>query len=455
MTIDWNKLLTKKRFGKEDRNNEEDVFVKDIRRIIYSTPFRRMQGKTQAFVFPEIDHIRNRLTHSLEVANVCQEMVTRFLKKYNGQCAVDEEYHQDFINCAYAAALLHDIGNPPFGHMGEFAIREYFQNLYEKKALDIDEEDMRDFMSFDGNAQGFRIITRLTNWREQGGMRLSYATIAAFIKYPFTTTPTNKILNDLRKYIQRFNEGTENEYFIMKKYGIMKSDIGIFNTIMEACGLPKHEEGIKRHPIVYFVEAADDICYITTDLEDSYRLLIGSSKDNAAINILGKLAGIDPSDIKNDISDPAAQAAYLRSKAIDKLIDYCIEKCQEGNRWVNMLRGNINVSLIEPLENGRGISGVLYEAKQFCENFIYKEKNKLIKEYKGREIIRFLLSFFVEGILFGNGIMSDRIKYILPEEYRYILEENTGGHYATLQTILDYVSGMTDKYALKLYNELR
>ncbi len=426
MSVDWDKILTKKRFGKEE--GEENVYVKDIRRILYSTPFRRMQGKTQVFVLPEIDHIRNRLTHSLEVANICQEITTRFLRKYTGRHPVPPEKHSDFISCAYAASLLHDIGNPPFGHMGEYAIRQYFKNFFDihRDKIQMSNSRKKDFLIFDGNAQGLRIVTKLAGWRENGGLRLSYSTIAAFIKYPFTS---------------------DSEYAQIKnKYGVAQSEIDDFHRIALHCTLSRDNGVINRHPVVYFVEAADDICYITTDLEDAFRMM---GYNTEARNILERLSG---TTTDKNIIDPAAQVAYLRSKAIDRLIDLVVKEAIDN--WSDILDGSF-FSLINPTQDCDGLLKDLYDAKEFCKNYIYHDQEKLIKEYKGYNVLSFLLDFFINHIIFGKGNLSERAKYVLPKEYMQTIEKRPNNHYAIMQTIVDYISGMTDNYALKLYESIQ
>lgn len=252
----------------EDKTTEvRTPFMKDTDRIIYSSPFRRLQDKTQVHPFPGTDYIRTRLTHSMEVSTVGRSLglaigrdVVKRHKLDDGNDPLNQIDQSDFGNVLAAACLAHDIGNPPFGHAGEDAIRHWFldDKYHLLKAVNVPEK-RADLKAFEGNAQGLRILTRLAGWREQGGLRLSCATLGTFMKYPMGSRVTG--------------QNIENEE-IRKKFGYFQDDKKIFESIADTLGLlPVSNDcgGRSRHPLSYLLEAADDICYLIVDLEDGYK----------------------------------------------------------------------------------------------------------------------------------------------------------------------------------------
>lgn len=265
-SMEWEKLLSPRRYreGPTPHDTSVNVFQEDAGRIIHSTPFRRLQGKTQVHPFPAYDYLRTRLTHTSEVAHVGRVIATEAMRKLQGR---PKDFEPSMAgDIVYAACLAHDLGNPPFGHIGEYAIQTWFLRLKEANSHAICADlfaDARanDFLNFDGNAQGFQILTRLTGWRNNGGLQLSYATLGAFSKYPHSS----RMAGD------------------KKKFGYLFHDKDAASTIFDGLSMPRRDEttetqiavrdpAYKRHPLAYIVEAADDICYLTTDIEDAGRM---------------------------------------------------------------------------------------------------------------------------------------------------------------------------------------
>ncbi|MFY9827700.1 MAG: dNTP triphosphohydrolase [Rhodoplanes sp.] len=229
------------------------VFQKDAQRIIYSTQFRRLQGKTQVHPFPVYDYLRTRLTHTIEVGNVGRIIANQIEKELARQG--DLEYASCFGDITYAACLAHDLGNPPFGHVGEYAIQCWFSEMQTKSSIVAevlsDEGAKNDFLHFDGNAQGFRILTRLAGSRDEGGLRLANATIASFCKYPYSS---------------KYSTASK------KKFGFYLEESSYADQIFQSLGMIKDGTAVyKRHPFAFITEAADDICYLTTDIDDAVR----------------------------------------------------------------------------------------------------------------------------------------------------------------------------------------
>src|SRR6185312_8848969 len=238
------------------------MYVQDLDRITFSAPFRRLANKTQVHPLYDNDHVHHRLIHSLEVSSV-----GRTLGMDVGQWLVDERKLGDIkpdkiSGIVQAACLAHDIGNPPFGHSGEQAIGAWFEDRLSAPTgicERLDPKHHQEFKKFEGNAQGFRILARKEMYVDEGGMRLSLAVLGAFTKYPATAN---------------ISAEKPEAYCGLKKYGLFENDAGLFAEAAEALGLPEMRSAggrwWKRHPLVFLMEAADDICYNIMDLEDAF-----------------------------------------------------------------------------------------------------------------------------------------------------------------------------------------
>lgn len=441
--MDWSQLLSDRRFtgsltGKAPAGESESisVFQKDAERILYSTAFRRLQGKTQVHPFPIFDYLRTRLTHTVEVAHVGRVIATDAAK-------VLQRKHSEInpIDCGdivYSACLAHDLGNPPFGHVGEYAIQSWFEERSEtdscvKEVLD-DPSQRNDFLHFDGNAQGFRIVTRLTGWRDRGGLQLSNAAIGAFSKYPYASIHSR---DD------------------KKKFGFMHEDRGYAEQVYEALGLIKRDDGrYCRHPLAFIVEAADDICYLTTDVEDAFRM--NHISFTTATNILEKICrkgGKMGRYEQLNEHEEQDQIAYLRSGAISALMEAAVENfVQQADE---MLKGNFSGSLVETPE----FTGYIAEIRDLCRKKIYTERRKVETEAAGIDVVMTLMNNF--GSMISKLKTSGESKLNVKEAHYFnLFPDYTRGKllsatpYQCYLYLTDYVSGMTDRYALDLYSKI-
>ena len=454
---------------KEDDKQSEvrSPFVKDSDKIIYSSAFRRLKDKTQVHTFPGSDYVRTRLTHSLEVSSVGRTLgmaLGRYLqgqKKINPNGREDPPDPADLGNVVAAACLAHDIGNPPFGHSGEEAIRHWFEQETEdiKRLLEpVRPEEINDLKCFDGNAQGFRILTRLQAWREEGGLRLTCATLGVFQKYPRGSYVTNPITNKKGPWKN-------------KKFGYMQEDRNAFKIVAGELGLISlcDDDGIWcRHPLAFLLEAADDICNAISDIEDGYKYK--KIDFDKAKNSLRNIALEAPPHWKTkDIDLPEEKynrdeiIGYLRAQAIGVLIGQTIEvyKQREGEIMAgefvtresdgDMKDGNLmdEVTSLDELET----------IKELCKENLFHDESTLRAELAGFEVIRGLLEIYTTALKAfeknqwkPEGLSSGYSKaFELLKKSTYIPEDR----YEWLLRVIDYTSGMTDNYAVDLYRRLK
>jgi dGTPase len=282
--MNWEQLLSLKRQGdtfKRLRKEQDDTrlgFEVDYDRIIFSAAFRSLQDKTQVIPLSKTDFVHTRLTHSLEVSVVGRSIGRLVGKKIIEKYPYLQEIHgfqmNDFGAIVAAASLAHDIGNPPFGHSGEKAIGEYFSNGNgQKYQTALSKKEWQDLIDFEGNANGFSVLTSSRPGNE-GGLRISYATLGAYMKYPKESLP-KKPTSDIAD----------------KKYGFFQSDVKFFKEVASELGMISNKSGndigFERHPLAYLVEAADDICYTIIDFEDGMNL--GLVSEDYALEYLIKL----------------------------------------------------------------------------------------------------------------------------------------------------------------------
>src|SRR5512143_3040471 len=308
--MDWNRLLSCVRLGMASRRAASEArtdFQRDFDRIVFSAAFRRLQDKTQVFPLSQSDYVRTRLTHSLEVSSVGRTLGTKVGDSVIRRHRLQEVYPQDFGATVAAACLAHDIGNPPFGHSGEDAIRLWFATSTTGKDVleQLNPVQQEDFLRFEGNAQGFRLIARLQSPDNRGGMQLTCATLGTFTKYPRAS----------------WLEGTEPAGIAFKKFGFFQDDADLFAEMAGELGLTNVAPGAwRRHPLAYLVEAADDICYRIIDIEDAFRL--SQLPYEEVRNLLLPLAGQDKVAPRlESINDLKERIAYLRAKAIGNIIE--------------------------------------------------------------------------------------------------------------------------------------
>jgi dGTPase len=440
--MNWEQLLSLKRFGdteKRPRIAQDETrlgFDVDFDRIIFSEAFRSLQDKTQVIPLSETDFVHTRLTHSLEVSVVGRTLgrrVGKILLERHPNLATLGYTFNDFGAIVAAASVMHDIGNPPFGHSGEKAIGEYFKSGNGKKYKDeLSAKEYQDLVDFEGNANGFKILTEN---REgiSGGLRLSYATLGAFLKYPkesLPKKPTNHIVD--------------------KKYGFFQSEKEAFLDVVTDLGMtPKSKENnsFYRHPLAYLVEAADDICYTIIDFEDGINLEL--VEEEFALEYLIKLVK-DTIDIKkyHSLQHKKDRVSYLRALAIGVLINDAVDIFLANEDKI--LAGNFERSLLDKCKYEAQINDII----KLSISKIYQSKEVVEKEVAGYRIIGDMLDIFITALNNDyNGIASNYdslILKMLPEEYK----SNIATVYQRIMNICSYISGMSDSFAIRIHKKL-
>ena len=432
----WTKLLSTKRFGMEhyhdQRNHDRTEHQRDYDRLIFSSPFRRLQNKTQVFPLPGSVFVHNRLTHSLEVASVGRSIgnyVSRNLKKKYSDGDVHFEEIGDIVA---AACLAHDLGNPPFGHSGEKAIGTFFS---EGKGQTLKEEvekeggRWRDFTHFEGNANAIRLLTHQFVGRRSGGFVMTYSTLASIVKYPYSSELSGN----------------------KQKFGFFASEENSYKKIADDLEILKlNENPLKyvRYPLVYLVEAADDICYQIMDIEDAHKLNLLTTDKTIALFLEffegDRLASIKRTmDLVDDVNE---KIGYLRSSIIGLLVRECAEAFMENEEAI--LNGIFEGTLINCIpETTREAYS---QCSQFAISNIYKSKEVLDIELAGYHIIGFLLERFIDAIKNPSHAYSIILLNRVPKQYNMHSTKIT----ERIQSVIDFVSGMTDVYALDLYRKI-
>lgn len=451
----WNNCFSPRRFGVE--NPQGDIrteYERDWDRIIFSSAFRRLQNKTQVFPLPEEVFVHNRLTHSLEVASVGRSLGKMIggklfeLEEIHSDDAARKFYRNSLKSVIAAACLAHDLGNPAFGHSGEEAISKYFKKRDTQKEDDLNFKSLfspsewKDLTTFEGNANALRIITMQQKGRFKGGFRLTYSTIGSILKYPCESLASSK------KYLHR------------KKYGFFKIDESVFQDI--AGELNMIEDNVearvtyRRHPFVYLVEAADDICYNIVDFEDAHRLgILGYKtvrKHFEEIIITNNEEDIEWVQKQADLlkEDPNESLAYLRAKSINTLTKKCAEVFWKNRELI--LSGNYSKSLIEDIPE---LAEVLKKISDISVKHIYNARKVVELEIAGFRIMSALVEDFVTSALTPIAEREKehrKILELLPKQFEF---DESSTPYVKVIHILDYISGMTDLFALKLYRKLR
>ncbi|TQS71795.1 dNTP triphosphohydrolase [Rhodobacteraceae bacterium] len=438
--MQWDALLSDDRLcqPKARPTSTRSNFVQDYDRIVFSAPFRRLANKTQVQPLYENDHVHHRLIHSIEVSSVGRNLATIIARWMVEQHHLDAARERDLPDIVQAACVAHDIGNPPFGHSGEAAMGGWFAAGFAQAKTGVlatlDPALRRQFEAFEGNAQGFRILSRLEMYRNDGGMRLSKAVLGAFAKYPVDAQSCGKI--------------TET-YSGVKKFGLFHSDLGLFESVAQTLGLPKEVDNggqfWRRHPLVFVVEAADDICYNIVDLEDAFttgELSFGAVR----ALLLGDAVGEGPSD-ESDATQ-AEQIAHLRALAIGRAVESCAQAFIRN--YPAIMDGTFSTSLVESCDMSRQILAM----KKTAGTEIFTARRKTELELSGRQIIANILSGVlpVYDDLAAQGWDVDRINdhsrhlvRALGLDLRDITTPETALH-----ALSDFTSGMTDRYALRI-----
>ena len=441
----WERLLSNSRQGKpieKDSTVGRSVFQRDFDRIVYSSAFRRLQDKAQVFPLAKSDFVRTRLTHSLEVSCVGRSLGTELGLRLEADKQMPKGISPGDIGSIVAAACLaHDIGNPPFGHTGESAIGEWFSKTKVGRAAikQLSPAQKSDFEKFEGNAQGFRILTRLQN-SHNPGLQLTSATLAAFTKYPRGASLQGGPLKGVS----------------WKKYGFFDADKKCFGEIATAVGLAKklNKKNVwVRHPLAYLVEAADDMCYRVNDLEDGFRLKHVSLREAQDLLLSIFNPGAAPTKWQ-DIGTEQDKIGYLRAKAINYLIDQSVTHFQ--NHSDHILEGKLETSLIDGIPSAKALSNIIKISKEK----IYRAREVLEIEAAGFQVLGGLLEAFLAAV---NDIAqkgekkasakSQTIFYLLPQQFRVMEDEPEDLYLRTLK-VTDFISGMTDSFAVSLYKQL-
>lgn len=453
--MQWQSLYNARRVGdvsKKEHNPDtvRNSFVRDYDRIIFSSAFRRLQNKTQVFPLPGSVFVHNRLTHSLEVASVGRSLGKyagdAIAKKYTGE---DEGFHEFYTyalpSVIAAACLAHDIGNPPFGHSGEDAIRTFFKELEgETKQIITDkftENQLHDMQRFEGNANAFRTLTHRFN-DDESDIRLTYATLAAIIKYPCSST-------------EGFDKKTG--LIATKKSGFFDSEIATYLSIAETMGIPKmdgYQHVYARHPFVYLTEAADDICYRIIDMEDAHRLGIVSLEkikelflpffeEHAEYNSRSYVA-----QRMNGIKDENKKVSYLRATWIGLMIDKLGKVFVENEEAI--LNGTLNKDLMGCLPDGD--VALIKAINKFSVEYIYNYKSVVEIEIAGYNVIGGLLKEFVNAVLYPERTKSGKMIQLVSKQFPITKDKNR--IYEDVQSVVDFISGMTDLYAIDLYRKI-
>ncbi|NAS10798.1 dGTP triphosphohydrolase [Poritiphilus flavus] len=440
----WEKLLSLKRFGdtrKRERKDQDETrlgFEVDYDRVIFSSAFRSLQDKTQVIPLSETDFVHTRLTHSLEVSVVGRSLgriAGREILKKHPELETDLGYgFNDFGAIVAAAALAHDIGNPPFGHSGEKAIGAFFANGAGKKYRDsLSPKQYQDLVDFEGNANGFKLLSE-SREGVPGGLRLSYATLGAFTKYPKESLPKKP-----------------SRHIADKKYGFFQSQKAFFSELAEELGLAQTRTGedisYSRHPLTFLVEAADDICYTLIDFEDGINL--GWISEDYALEYLIKLVK-DRIDIKkfHGMGNRQDRLSYLRAVAVQTLITDAVEVFLDNEKAI--LEGTFDVALLDKSRFKAQIEDII----QLSVEKIYRSQEVVEKEIAGYRIISDILEVYTEAMVKSmQGLASNYDKLVvgtLPE----INRKPGVDLYEVLLNSCCYVASLSDGSAVHIHRKI-
>lgn len=436
--MNWKQLISNKRFGLEEfheaRRDDRSEFQRDYDRLIFSAPFRRLQNKTQVFPLPGSVFVHNRLTHSLEVSCVGRSLgneVAGQLLKLHPELA--DSHLSEIGSIVSAACLAHDLGNPPFGHSGETAISTYFsegEGMALRSQLSPAEWD--DVIHFEGNANAFRLLTHQFVGRRKGGFVMTYSTLASIVKYPYSSRLAAT----------------------KSKFGFFLSEEASYQKIANELGIirfsaPGEPLRYARHPLVYLVEAADDICYQMMDIEDAHKLKLLTLEETKALYLpfFDERKKQRVEDICRIVTDTNEQIAYLRSSVIGILIRECVRVFIENEEKI--LEGTFEGTLIKHLRTP------FKEAYGQCAHTslqkIYRSRDVLDIELAGYHIISTLIHLMIEAVQSPEKAYSQLLINRVSSQY----DINTPTLYGKIQAVLDYISGMTDVYALDLYRKIK
>ena len=437
--MDWNQLITAKRLGQENRHTERhddrSEFKRDYDRLVFSAPFRRLQNKTQVFPLPGSVFVHNRLTHSLEVASVGMSLgndVAHAILKQRPE--LDNTLFPQIGTIVSTACLAHDMGNPPFGHSGEKAIQAFFR---EGPGMDLQKEVTPEFWNdithFEGNANAFHLLTHRFKGRRDGGFVMTYSMLGSIVKYPCSSSAAGK----------------------KGKFGFFDIDRPIYQRIADEMGVfctsqPGEPLRYVRHPLVYLVEAADDICYEIMDIEDAHKLRILSFDDTERLLLAfyddPVKQSIRQRIVDEGITDDNEKVVYMRACVIGKLENECARVFCEHEEEI--LSGAFEGALIDHIPEQQ------LQAYRQCASLsvekIYRSKPVLDVELSGFRIIDNLMEVMIEAARHPDRFYSKQIIQRVSSQY-YI---DSPDLQTRIMAIIDYISGMTDVYALDIFQKI-
>ena len=437
--MNWQQLISNKRLGQEhkhiERHDDRTEFKRDYDRLIFSAPFRRLQNKNQVFPLPGSVFVHNRLTHSLEVASVGMslgdDVATKLIQKHP---ELKDTLFAEIGQIVATACLAHDMGNPPFGHSGEKAIQTYFT---EGPGSDLQREVSHQFWDdithFEGNANAFRLLTHQFKGRRVGGFVMTYSTLASIVKYPYSSSAPSK----------------------KGKFGFFNEEKDYFRRIADELGIsctsePGEPLRYARHPLVYLVEAADDICYEVMDIEDANKLKILSFEETSQLMLSFFDKGTQDKILQRILDEPLTddneKIVYMRACVIGKLESECVKAFVDHEE--DILNGTFEGSLIDH------ISDLQREAYNNCASLsvkrIYKSRPVLDVELSGYKIMETLMGHFIEAARHPERFYSKQLISRVSSQY----DIDSPNLETRIMAVIDYISGMTDVYALDVYQKI-
>ncbi|WP_044400499.1 deoxyguanosinetriphosphate triphosphohydrolase [Lacinutrix sp. Hel_I_90] len=442
--MNWEQLLSLKRFGdtnKRLRKEQDETrlgFEVDYDRVIFSSAFRSLQDKTQVIPLSQTDFVHTRLTHSLEVSVVGRSLGRRVglkvLEKHPHLQNIHGYQAHDFGAIVAAAALAHDIGNPPFGHSGEKAIGEFFKSgkgsQYKKE---LTEKEYQDLCDFEGNANGFKIVTQSRDGRE-GGLRLSYATLGAFTKYPKESLP--------KKPTQHIAD---------KKYGFFQSEQEAFVEVANELGLQSRNDkavSFSRHPLAFLVEAADDICYTIIDFEDGINL--GLIQEEFALEYLINLVRNKINTNKyHELKNTEDRVSYLRALAIGALIDEAVAIFMKNEDAI--LNGEFDQALLDKSQYEAQINDII----KLSVEKIYQSTEVVDKEIAGYGVLSTLLESYVKAVNNSYENRASNYDTLILKGLPKTIKVNQDSLYERLLSVCHYISLLSDSQAIIQYKKIK
>lgn len=433
--MNWHQLLTTHRYGHESLTPDEvgrSHFHKDHDRIIFSSAFRRLGRKTQVHPFSLNDHIHTRLTHSMEVGSLGRSLGIRIGELVAEQLPPWVTPH-DIGMIVQSACLAHDIGNPPFGHAGEYAIRDWFsRHEHDARMVDLSPLEFKDLLTFEGNAQGFRVVTRIENHLFDGGLRLTFPTLGALLKYPWGVGYSGA----------------------KGKFSAFLSEIDVLNALGRDLGLAK--AGINcwyRHPLAYLLEAADDICYAILDLEDAIELNILGFEDVKSIllQLCGDLA-FDDAIFATEAS-ARRKISALRGKAMENMVNSVVSAFDAN--YSGIMTGMYKGELL--LDGDPIVREGIQSAKQIARERVFPDTRKAELEVGAYTTLGILLNAFSDAVYEQYATQGKRVGYRSEKILRLMGIHAPDAHaslYEGYRRMLDFISGMTDNYASYLARQI-